>query len=85
LQLTYEVVPYVWWAFSAPGNISTFSRQMLLEPCSSTPSKFFQTIPALEPGKYILPMLPHFIPLPHRFLQPWIKLSKYTIKITTYK
>jgi hypothetical protein len=25
-------------------------------------------------------MLPHFIPLPHRFLQPWIKLRKCTIQ-----
>jgi hypothetical protein len=25
-------------------------------------------------------MLPHYIPLPHRFLQPWMKLSKCTIK-----
>jgi hypothetical protein len=25
-------------------------------------------------------MLPHYIPLSHRFLQPWMKLSKCTIK-----
>jgi hypothetical protein len=26
-------------------------------------------------------MLPHYIPLPHQFLQSWMKLSKCTIKI----